>query len=131
MHLLFTPRVLSFARERSKVRNVNGGEDRSLASIDERFDERTTNRCERKIPGAFMFGQMQAQGKTDPQISRSGALARIDFRNASTAEVRAYLSELKTLPRSHRRLLCKLLRRAAMNAPGKVSVVPLADPTPK
>ena len=79
-----------------------------------------------------MFGQMQAQAKTEPQISRSGALAKIDFRNASTAEVRAYLSELKTLPRSHRRLPCKLLRRAAAaNAAGKVSVVRLADPTPK
>ena len=76
-----------------------------------------------------MYGPMQAQAKTDPQISGSGALARIDFRNASTAEVRAYLSELKTLPRSQRRLLCRLLRRAAANAPGKVSVVRLADPT--
>jgi hypothetical protein len=76
-----------------------------------------------------MYGPMQAQAKTDPQISRSGALGRIDFCNASTAEVRAYLSELKTLPRSQRRLLCELLRRAAANAPGKVSVVRLADPT--
>ena len=76
-----------------------------------------------------MHGPMQAQAKTNPKISRNGALARIDFRNASTAEVRAYLSELKTLPRSHRRLLCKLLRRAAANAPGKVSVARLADPT--
>jgi hypothetical protein len=76
-----------------------------------------------------MYGPMQAQSKTDPQMPGSGALARIDFRNASTAEVRAYLSELRTLPRSHRRLLCRLLRRAAANAPGKVSVVRLADPT--
>jgi len=76
-----------------------------------------------------MYGPMQAQSKTDPQISRSGALARIDFRNASTAEVRAYLSELRTLPRSQRRLLCRLLRRAAASAPGKVSVVRLANPT--
>lgn len=76
-----------------------------------------------------MYGPMQAQSKTDSQMPRSGALARIDFRNASTAEVRAYLSELKTLPRSHRKLLCRLLRRAAANAPGKVSVVHLADPT--
>jgi len=118
MHLLFTSRVLFFPEQWSKVRNVNGRGDRSLTSIDER-----------KIQGDFMYGQMQAQSKTDPQLSRSGALARIDFRNVSTAEVRAYLSELKTLPRSHRRLLCKLLRRAAANAPGKVSVVRLADPT--
>jgi hypothetical protein len=118
MHLLFTPRVLFFRREWSKVRNVNGRGYRSLTSIDER-----------KIRGASMYGPMQAQAKTDPQISRSGALARIDFSNASKAEVRAYLSELKTLPRSQRRLLCKLLRRAAANAPGKVSVVRLADPT--
>ena len=77
-----------------------------------------------------MYGPIQAQSRTNPQIKRSCALARIDFRNASTAEVRAFLSELKTLPHSQRRLLCKLLRRAAI-APGKVSVVHLADPTPK
>jgi hypothetical protein len=78
-----------------------------------------------------MCGPMQAQAKTDPQNSRSGVLGRIDFRNASTAEVREFLSELKTLPHSHRRLLCKLLRWAAANAPGKVSAVHLADPTLK
>ena len=78
-----------------------------------------------------MYGPIQAQSRTNPQIKRSGALARIDFRNASTAEVRAFLSELKTLPHSQRRLLCKLLRRAAAFAPGKVSAVHLADPTPK
>ena len=76
-----------------------------------------------------MYGPMAAQAKTDPQVSSSGALARLDFRNASTADVRAYLSELRTLPRSQRRLLCRLLRRAAANAPGKVSVVRLVDPT--
>ncbi len=76
-----------------------------------------------------MYGPIQAEAKTSQQVSKSSALARIDFRNASTGEVRAFLSELKTLPRSHRKLLCKLLRRAAANAPGKVSVVRLADPT--
>jgi hypothetical protein len=78
-----------------------------------------------------MPGPMQAQAKTSQQVSKSSALGRINFRNASTAEVRAFLSELKTLPRSHRRLLCKLLRRAAAQGPGKVSVVRLADPTQK
>ena len=75
-----------------------------------------------------MYGPMQAQEKTNPKNSRSDALARIDFRNPNTAEVRAFLSELKTLPRSHRKLLCKLLRRAAAAAPGKVSVVRPVDP---
>ena len=78
-----------------------------------------------------MYGPIQVQSRTNPQIKRSGVLARIDFRNASTAEVREFLSELKTLPHSHRRLLCKLLRWAAANGPGKVSAVHLADPTPK
>ena len=36
MHLLFTPRVLFFRGHWSKVRNVNGREDRSLESRDER-----------------------------------------------------------------------------------------------
>jgi hypothetical protein len=84
-----------------------------------------------KTRGAYMYGPTQAQTKRQPQISRSGVFARINFRKASTADIRAFLSELKTLPHSHRRLLCKLLRRAAMNAPGKVSVVRLADPHQK
>ena len=41
MHLLFTPRVLFFRELGSKVRNVNGREDRSLASIDEGLDSRS------------------------------------------------------------------------------------------
>ena len=36
MHLLFTPRVLSSSEFWSKVRNVNGREDRSLESKDDR-----------------------------------------------------------------------------------------------
>jgi hypothetical protein len=36
MHLLFTVRVLFFRRRWRKVRNVNGREDRSLESGDER-----------------------------------------------------------------------------------------------
>jgi hypothetical protein len=75
-----------------------------------------------------MYGPTQAQSRRQKQISRSGVLARINFRKASTADIRAFLSELKTLPHSHRRLLCKLLRRAAAHAPRKVSVVRLADP---
>jgi hypothetical protein len=41
MHLLFTPRVLSSREFCSKVRNVNGREDRSLESIDERETPRS------------------------------------------------------------------------------------------
>jgi hypothetical protein len=81
--------------------------------------------------GDFMYGPIQAQSRTQSEFPRSGALARINFRKASTAEVRAYLSELKMLPCSQRRLLCRLLRRAAALEISKVSVVPLADPHPK
>ena len=72
----------------------------------------------------------QTQSRTQTQFPRSGALARIDFSKASKADIRAFLSELKTLPHSHRRLLCKLLKRAAAQGPGKVSVVHLADTHP-
>jgi hypothetical protein len=41
MHLLFTPRVLSFYGAWRKVRNVAGREDRSLASGDEQNDPRS------------------------------------------------------------------------------------------
>lgn len=78
-----------------------------------------------------MYGPIPVQSGTQTSIPRTGGMLKKYLRNASTAEIRALLSELKTLPHSHRRLLCKLLKRAAANAPGKVSVVPLADPTPK
>lgn len=76
-----------------------------------------------------MSGPTPTQSRIQYRTQRNGALARIHFRHASTADVRAFLSELKTLPHSQRSLLCKLLRRAAMNTPGKVSAVHLADPT--
>ncbi len=41
MHLLFTPRVLFFRGRWSKVRNVDGREDRSLESKDEREHPRS------------------------------------------------------------------------------------------
>ena len=78
-----------------------------------------------------MHGPIQAQSRTQPPTARSGALARINLSQASTADVRAFLSELKTLPHSHRRVLCKLLRRAAAQGTGKVSAVHLADTHPK
>jgi hypothetical protein len=120
MHLLFTPRVLFFRDGWSKVRNVNGRDDRSIESGDESG-----------IPGATMYGPSQVQSRTQPLIPKTQGTPKRNLRKASTADVRAFLSELKTLPHSHRRLLCKLLRRAAANAPGKVSVVHPADPHPK
>jgi hypothetical protein len=77
-----------------------------------------------------MHGPIQVQSRTQPSIPRSGILTRINFRNASTADIRALLCDLKTLPQGHRRLLCKLLRRAAATAPRKVSVVRPADAHP-
>ena len=41
MHPRFTLRVLFFPERWSKVRNVNGHEDRSLGSIDERQEPRS------------------------------------------------------------------------------------------
>jgi hypothetical protein len=73
-----------------------------------------------------MYGPVHEQVKTQPQFARSGVLPRINFRHASTGNVNTLLSELKSLPNSHRRLLCRLLRRAAAQAPRMVSVVYLA-----
>jgi uncharacterized protein (DUF1800 family) len=78
-----------------------------------------------------MYGPIHEQARTQPQFSRSGVLSRINFRQAGTADVRALLSELKELPYGHRWLLCKLLKRVASQAPGKASVVHLADSHPK
>ena len=77
-----------------------------------------------------MYGPIQMQSTTQPSFPRTGGLARINFRKASTADIRALLSDLKTLPQGHRRLLCKLLRRAAATVPPKVSVVRPSDPHP-
>ena len=78
-----------------------------------------------------MYGPIRVQSGTQRSIPRTGRMLKKHLRNASTAEIRAFLSELRTLPHSHRRLLCKLLKRAAPSAPGKVSVVTLADPCPR
>jgi hypothetical protein len=77
-----------------------------------------------------MYGPIEVQSRTQLSVPRTGGLARISFRKASTADIRALLSDLKTLPQGHRRLLCKLLRRAAAHAPRKVSVVRPADSHP-
>jgi len=122
MHLLFTPRVLFFGGLWRKVRNVDGREYRSLSSRDERTDPRN-----------FMYVPNPMQSRTQPSIPKTTApkttgTPKKSLRKASTADIRAFLSELKTLPHSQRRLLCKMLRRAAAHAPRKVSVVRLADP---
>ena len=75
-----------------------------------------------------MYGPNPVQSKIRPVLPRASGTAKKTLRNVKTSDVRAFLSELKMLPHSHRKLLCKLLRRAAAHAPRKVSVVRLADP---
>ena len=75
-----------------------------------------------------MHVPIQVQSRNQPSVPRTERTPKRDLRKASTADIRAFLSELKTLPRSQRKLLCKLLKRAAATAPRKVSVVRLADP---
>jgi len=74
-----------------------------------------------------MYGPNAAQSRIRPAIPKTGGNSKRNPRKAKTSEIRAFLSELKTLPHSHRKLLCKLLRRAAAHAPGKVSVVRPVD----
>src|ERR1700676_483724 len=80
-----------------------------------------------KIRGAYMYAPNQAQSRMRPAFRRTTGTAKKTLRNVKTSDIRAFLSELKMLPHSHRKLLCKLLRRAAAHAPGKASVVRLAD----
>lgn len=117
MHLLFTRRVLPARGFWGKVRNVNGREYRSLSSKDE-YESR----------GAFMSGPNQVQSRMSPASPRAGGTVKRSLRNAKTSDIRAFLSELRMLPHSHRKLLCKLLKRAAATAPRKASVVHLAEP---
>ena len=70
-----------------------------------------------------MYGPTQAQSRTQTSMPRTEGTPRKSLSKASTADIRAFLSELKTLPHSQRKLLCKLLKRAAATAPRKVSVV--------
>jgi len=78
-----------------------------------------------------MYPPNRLQSRVRPAFPGTAGRAKNNLRNATTSDIRAFLSELKMLPHSHRRLLCKLLRRAAAHAPGKVSVVRLADPHQK
>jgi hypothetical protein len=80
------------------------------------------------IGGDSMYSPNQFQSSMRPAVLKAGGAAKRNLRNAKTTDIRAFLSDLKMLPRSQRKLLCKLLKRAAATAPGKVSVVPLADP---
>lgn len=75
-----------------------------------------------------MYGPIEVQSRNRPSIPKTRKTSKRDLRKASTTDIRAFLSELKTLPRSQRKLLCKLLKRAAATAPRKVSVVRPADP---
>lgn len=77
-----------------------------------------------------MYGPIQVQSRTQTSTPKTVGTPKVNLRNASMADIRAFLSELKTLPHSHRKLLCKLLKRAAATAPQKVSVVRPADPHP-
>jgi hypothetical protein len=74
-----------------------------------------------------MYGPNPVQSRIRPAFPGTAGTAKRNFRNATTSDIRAYLSELKMLPHSYRRLLCKLLRRAAAHAPRMASVVRLAD----
>jgi hypothetical protein len=75
-----------------------------------------------------MYGPIEVQSRNQASIPGTGRTPKRSLRKASTADIRAFLSELKTLPHSHRKLLCKMLRRAAAHASRKASVVRLADP---
>jgi hypothetical protein len=55
-------------------------------------------------------------------------LSQLGF--ATATDIRAALLDLKLRPYSQRRLLCRLLRRAAAQANGTVSVVPPVESHP-
>jgi hypothetical protein len=75
-----------------------------------------------------MYPPNPVQSGIRPASARAGGAAKRSLQNAKKSEIRAFLSELKMLPHSQRKLLCKLLKRAAATAPRKVSVVRLAEP---
>ncbi len=52
------------------------------------------------------------------------------LRFATTSDIRAALSDLRMRPYSQRRLLCRLLRRAAAQANRTISVVPPVETHP-
>jgi hypothetical protein len=70
-----------------------------------------------------MYPPNLVQPTIRPTGPRAGGAAKKNLRNAKKSDIRAFLSELKTLPDNQRKLLCKLLKRAAATAPRKVSVV--------
>jgi len=72
--------------------------------------------------------------RADSKIARNSCAVetRKRLRTASTSDIRAFLCDLKMRPQSQRRLLCRLLRRAAAQARTTDSAVdPVeAHPTP-
>ena len=62
---------------------------------------------------------MSATKEAGGSLQRSKNLSR----NATTEEIRAFLSDLKMRPRSQRQVLCRMIRRAAAYASPKDSEV--------
>jgi len=61
--------------------------------------------------------------ETKPAAGGSAKKTNKHTRYNSTAEIRAFLSDLKTRPQKQREMLCRMLRRAAAYASTKDSAV--------
>lgn len=62
-----------------------------------------------------MYGPDKPSGSESNSRGLS-APAKANLRYVSTADIRTFLCDLKMRPQSHRRILCRMLRRAAAQA---------------
>jgi len=70
-----------------------------------------------------MFGPNETHEFSEATSAGDSAACKRNLRYASTADIRAFLCDLKMRPQSQRRILCRMLRRAAAYASTTVSVV--------
>jgi hypothetical protein len=70
-----------------------------------------------------MYGANESRRFSESKSEIYSVQFKRSLRYASTADIRAFLCDLKMRPQTQRRLLCRLLRRAAAHASTTNSVV--------
>jgi hypothetical protein len=81
-----------------------------------------------------MYGATETSSFSEATPASYSTEFKRNLRHASTSDIRAFLCDLKMRPQTQRRLLCRMLRRAAAQASTTDSAVHLVEshhkPTP-
>jgi hypothetical protein len=109
---LFTSRALSFCEYSGKVQRVDEQSESPLRLNDERSSKEPP-----------MFTVVEPEFEISLEFGESTPSPKKKVRHAKTADIRAFLTDLKNRPASQREFLRKLLKSAAAHSSCKVSVV--------